>query len=279
MGNSFTKLNPKAKIFQELQLQQPKWWKLFSNDKELYIDIRKDNYINIYYYGGSLAKISYVNGFVAEIHQKYLGDKNPRRTTQEGKKIYEYDRINLSTITDIKISEIKNLIQSEYLRNIDNEKPAEKSIQGKIIKENSNYIDSEFQFNKDSEIGKLRIDLIELSDGILSFIELKVISDSRLRNDEIRNSKTPEIIEQMNKYKLFITKYESEILDHYNKLLKIKTSLGLTTKENIATLNKVPKLIIANTYKDMTTKKDKRISDIKMLLEKHTVNYEIIKWK
>ena len=63
-----------------------------------------------------------------------------------------------------------------------------------MIKGNSNYIDSEFQFNQDPEIGKLRIDLIELSGGVLSFVELKGISDSRLRNDSIRNPNTPEII-------------------------------------------------------------------------------------
>jgi len=69
MKGTFLSLNPKAKIFEEIKIQTPQWWNLLCNDKDLYVEIRKDNYINIYYYGGSLAKIYYLNGFVAKTHQ------------------------------------------------------------------------------------------------------------------------------------------------------------------------------------------------------------------
>jgi len=42
---SFSALNPKAKIFEEINNRQPNWWNLLCKDKELYIDFRKDNYI------------------------------------------------------------------------------------------------------------------------------------------------------------------------------------------------------------------------------------------
>ncbi len=275
---TFISLNPKAKIFDEIKIQQPKWWSLFINDNELYIEIRKDNYINVYYYGGSLAKIDYLNGFVAETHQKYLGDANPRRKTKNGKDVFNYDPLDLATLDKQKISEIKNRIKNDYLQQINAEKPAEKWIQGKMIKENQNYIDSEFQFNQDPEIGKLRIDLVELSNNILSFVELKGIFDNRLRNDVTRNSKVPEIIEQMNKYKLFINKYEDNIIEYYQKLIEIKNSLGLTTIDKTKIkLNKNPKLIIANTYSKKTIKREERICDIENLLGKNNVDYKITK--
>lgn len=210
--------------------------------------------------------------------KKYLGDNNPRGKTSKNKDKFEYDSIDLSNLDDRFIINLKNRIKSEYLRHIDNEKPAEKWIQGKLINENSNYIDSEFQYNQDIEIGKLRIDLIELSNGVLSFVELKGIFDPRLRNDKKRNSKTPEIIEQMNKYRLFINKYETEITDYHKKLIEIKQNLNLTNSFNTKfILNKTPKLIIADTYKKMSKQRAERINDIWKLLDQRNIVYEITK--
>ncbi|NEW79029.1 MAG: hypothetical protein GZ086_06290 [Gelidibacter sp.] len=280
MKGTFSTLNPKAKIFEELKIQQPNWWILFRDDKELYIDIRKDNYINVYHFGGSIAKIKYRGGFVAETHQKYLGDDIPRGKTLKGKDKFEYDSIDLLRLDGRLIADIKNRIKSEYLRNVGNEKPAEKWIQGKMINENLNYIDSEFQYNRDIEINNLRIDLIELSNGVLSFIELKGVFDSRLRNDKKRNTKTPEIIEQMAKYQLFINKYATDIKEYYKNLTEIKQNLRLTESLNTEfILNKTPKLIIADTYEKMTKQREERISDIRKLLDHNKIVYEMIKWK
>jgi hypothetical protein len=277
LKGTFLSLNPKARIFEEIRIQQPLWWTMLCGDKEMYVDIRKDNYINLYYFGGSVAKIDFNNGFLAETHQKYLGDDKPRGKTKKGVDKFSYDPIDLTLLNEDKIGDIKNRIKSDYLRHIDDEKPSEKWIQGKMIKENSKYIDSEFQFNQDNEIGKLRIDLIELSGGVLSFIELKGISDSRLRNDVNRNSKVPEIIEQMRKYQLFINKYEADIKVYYKTLIEIKQTLGLITIGNTALiLNKTPKLIIVDTYIKTTKRRDARINDIKKLLEFHNVDYQIV---
>tara|TARA_R110000868_G_scaffold410693_5_gene699836 strand:- start:13011 stop:13865 length:855 start_codon:yes stop_codon:yes gene_type:complete len=275
---SFSLLNPKEKIFEEIKTQMPNWWIQLRNDNELYIDIRKDNSINVYYFGGSIARIQFKNDFVAEIHQKYLGDLTPRGKTKKGKDKFEYDQINLSLLDKQSIEKIKERIKKEYLKNINNEKPAEKWIQGKLITEKSNYIDSEFQFNQNPKIGKLRIDLVELLSGELSFVELKGITDTRLRNDEKRNINVPEIIEQMEKYKLFIKLYENDIKQYYEKLLEIKQDLKLTTIiKTEFNVSKNPKLIIIDTYKKMTEKRKERIFDIKKLLENYGIDYVIKK--
>jgi hypothetical protein len=275
MGGTFLSLNPNAEIFEKIKILQPKWWILLREDTELYIDIRKDNYIDVYYFGGVVTKIDYKKGaFTAITHQKYLDDDKPRQITKQGRKKFEYDSIDLMKLTKKQIADIKEHIYKDYLRHIN----AEKWIQGKMIIENSNYIDSEFQFNKDVEIGKLRIDLIELYGGVLTFVELKGISDSRLMHDDNRNPKTPEIVEQMRKYQLFINKYEAEIIVYYKSLLEIKQNLGVTTlaiKQFI--LNKTPKLIIVDTYKKSTKRRSDRIYRIKELLENNKIAYEIVK--
>jgi len=272
----FSSLDPKSKLFEEIKIQNPKWWNLLREDEELYVEIRKDNSINVYFLGGSIARIVYKNGFVAKIHQKYLGDDKPRGKTKRGNDKFEYDKIDLSKLNELKIAEIKKRIKTDYIRHISGEKPSEKWIQDKIIKENPRYIDSEFQFNKDVKIGKLRIDLIELSDGVLSFVELKGVFDSRLRN-KAQSTSIPEIIQQMEKYRQFINTYEVNIVDYYKKLIEIKQSLGLTTIENNNfTFNKTPKLIIADTYVKRTPERIKRINDIKQLLDNNKIDYTII---
>ena len=66
-------LDTSAKLFEELKIQKPVWWTLLKNDDEIYIDIRKNNYINAYFFGGSIVKLEFKkNRFVGEIHQKYL---------------------------------------------------------------------------------------------------------------------------------------------------------------------------------------------------------------
>lgn len=271
-------LNPNANLFKKLAELKPEWWNMLVCDDELYIDIRKNNYINIYYYGGSIMKLQFKNDFLAETHQKYLGDYEPRGKTKKGSYKFEYDRIDLNTFNKDKLISIKEKIRTDYLKMINGENPAEKWIQGSMIMDNSFYLDSEFQFNSDPQIGNLRIDLIQYMNGTLTFVELKKITDSRLRNDEKRNTSVPEIIEQMKKYQLFVTRYEKDIIDYYKKLISIKNMLRINVTSNTQIeVNTNPKLIIANTYKQTTARRRERIQCIEKLLTDNSIDYKIDK--
>lgn len=289
---SLQSLDPSAKLFVELKKQNPVWWSLLCNDKEVYIHIRKDNYINAYYYGGSIFKLEYKRGeFVGEIHHKYyeelLPNSNPKKT---------YLRIDLNKFDKSTLEHIKKKISEEYSeRKVKNEGSemeehngySEKYIQGEMIINNPNIIDSEFQFNLDTEADKLRIDLTELSNGTLTFNELKLITDSRLRkgNNHSENSKIiktePEIIGQMKKYNNFITNNHSEIEEYYKKLLEIRESLGLNIGDSkLVNVSDKAKLTIINTYKQEILSKGKteRSEKIKEIHNKVEIDFEIINW-
>jgi len=272
MKGTFSSLHPNAEIFKYIDQDKPLWWKLFREDPDLHVEIRKDNYLNIYYLGGSIAKVAFKKKeFVAEIHHKYLDQKNPHNKT--------YLPLDLASLDREKLSRIKLKIEGN-LRERDYEHPSEKRIQGEMLLKNSNYIDSEFQYNQGSNNKKLRIDLVELNDKKLTFIELKGISDNRLRNDEKSNHKTPEIIEQMNTYKSFIETHKKDLLDYYTKLIKIKQNLRLLPVHDLEfKVNPIPKLIIVNTYKKSTSGREKRISAIIDLLTEACIDHEIINWK
>lgn len=70
---------------------------------------------------------------MAETHQKYLGDDEPRGKNKKGTDIFKYDQIDLANLNETYIADIKNHIKSDYLRHINDENPAEKWIQGKMI--------------------------------------------------------------------------------------------------------------------------------------------------
>lgn len=280
MKGTFESINPNATLFNQLKTQNPEWWKLFVSDNELYIDVRKDNYINIYYYGGCVARINYSIDFTAKIHQKYLGNSTSSRVNAKGKAVYEYSDLELNSLRIETLSKIKTRIKSEYLRNEGKENCAEKWLQGKIVNDNPNIIDTEFQYNRDSDIGKLRFDLAELNQGILTFIELKKINDNRLLKDPNRSADEPEIIDQMKRYSQFIIKYEKEIIGYYEKMVGIKESLGLKKIHNKnLKINLIPKLLIINTYKTEPNIRKDRINKIEQLLTRHNIDFSIEKMK
>ncbi|MFR9635358.1 MAG: hypothetical protein SNH55_02115 [Rikenellaceae bacterium] len=263
-------LNPNAKIYTEVVAQ--KWWKLFSEDNDIYIHIRKDNYISVYYYGGSIAKIEYKKGeIIAHINSAYLNERN------ENGQGYA-TLLNLRELDATKLESIKAQIRKEHLKSIEGESTAEKWMQGDLITTHPDeYIDSEFAYYNDTQIGKLRIDVVRLSNEVLKFVELKCIYNNELRNDETKTDNPAHILEQMNRYANFIAKYKDDLLRYYQTVCDIRYALGLQNKVEVLSIDPNPHLLIFDTYKRYTKRRYTRIEAIKTLLTTNNIEFEICK--
>lgn len=82
MDKNYFNLNEQAILFCNLN-KMPQWWKQVLADKELYVNIRKNDRVNVYYHGYSVMELTYKNrgnkGFNAKIHYKYLPDAGPNQ--------------------------------------------------------------------------------------------------------------------------------------------------------------------------------------------------------
>ena len=262
----FDALDEECRLWQELENNPPQCWKNILEDKALYVEIRKDNYVNVYYYGGNVALLRWTGGKItAETHRKYLGKPDETDLYQDCTEIlHSKEGLDL----------IKENIREEYHKLSKREKTDEQNrvytsnekwVQGELkLRFPKRYIDSEFAYR----IGKnnlIRFDLVELKGNELRFIEIKLITDSRLRS----NDKKPKIINQMTKYSDFIREHTEVLKDYYTKLLRIKKRIGLWNGETeIEHIALKPILLIVNTYKGILSKgRENRKNSIEELKE------------
>lgn len=257
MAITIDTLNPDARIFQELK-KNPSWWTRFKKDSSLYIEIRKDNQVNVYFEGGSVARIHYCSKqkkLQVFTHHKYLNESSSKsnlyvecsnslmKPTKKDSEILVCDEI---------ISKVKECYSQKHAVNgvVDKEKWSEKFIQGKLITHSAAvHLDSEFAYN--DATSQNRIDLISCDNGRITFVELKRIADGRMLH---KTDKSPEIVNQMNRYKAFISKYSAQLLAYYQKLYDIKLSLALPVpKVRPASINPEPHLLIFDNWTKETT--------------------------
>ncbi len=82
---SYFDLQVDAPFFKELHdlysSKENNWWQQILNDKELCVNVRAGNCIDVYYHGaGIVSKLEYVdNDFTCKIHKKFLHKENPMR--------------------------------------------------------------------------------------------------------------------------------------------------------------------------------------------------------
>lgn len=280
MAITFDILKPEAKIFQELK-KNPSWWARFKNDSSLYIEIRKDNQVNVYFEGGSVARIHYCSKhkkLQVFTHHKYLNLPAPskRNAYIECSGIIDEPKETNSEILvcDKVIERVKTCYSQKHAINgiVDKEKWSEKFIQGTLITQSSDFhLDSEFAYNDATD--KNRIDLIRCDKGVITFVELKRIADGRMLH---KTDESPEIVDQMNRYKDFITKYSVELLAYYQKLYDVKAELGLPVPQiRPSSINPEPHLLIFDNWTKETTGRKihrKRLIDI---LNREKINFSI----
>ena len=261
---TFETLNPKAPLFSELKSGKYAWWENIKKDPRLYIEIRKDNYINVYFEGGNVAKLEYRskdNTIQTSTHSKYLHGNGD-----------DYVECSLDKDLETIINNIPNMYSGK--KGYKKENLSEKYIQSQYIRNyHSNYIDSEFAYKDDSF--DIRIDLIECINGKLRFVELKTIDDSRMLK---RNDDNPEVVEQVKAYNKFIYEYEKEIIKYYDKIWTIKNELGLIIPEKRpSSLAKKPLLLIFNRWTKSTPRRGEHTSRMEEILRNNDndIDYKI----
>ena len=271
MPVTFDTLKTEARIFHELN-NNPHWWKQFKEDTSLYIEVRKDNQVNVYFEGGSIARIHYCSKnrrLQVCIHHKYLGIPKPA----DNNPYVEYsDKIG-SCLNDV-LDRVKTVYSQKGSIDgvVPKEKWSEKYIQGTLIVQSRQYhLDSEFAYI-DGETNN-RIDLVKCSDGMVTFVELKRMGDNRMLHE---TDATPEVVYQMNRYKQFIEKYSSQLLEYYQKLYDIKKILELPVPESRPVcINPIPELLIFDCWEKNTKGRDEHRRRLCEILLKEDVKFSI----
>ena len=271
MAVTFNTLNPNTPIFRELA-KELLWWKRFKDDPSLYIEIRKDNQVNVYFEGGSLARIHYCSKhkkLQIFTHHKYLGLPASSKSNS-----YIECSDFIGDVYEKVIERVKTFYSQKNCASgvVSKEKYGEKYIQGSlIVKSRSYHLDSEFAYiDKDCDI---RIDLIKCVDGEVTFVELKRMDDGRMLHE---TDAVPEVIFQMNRYKFFIEKYASQLLSYYQRVYDIKKSLDLPVpSKRPESINLTPELLIFDRWEKDTSRRKEHRRRLYEILSREGIKYYI----
>lgn len=219
------RLNVNNPLFKILALKPPKWWTELIKDKDIVVQIRKDNYIDVYYNGGNIIRRLVFDGrsFKGETHYKYI----PLESGGDNyvPYIFENDSIRYGKANIIKLGSFSRQSLQRIKEAIENYYPSgsEKAIQYDFVKNDPYFIDSEFEYSYSSG-GKnkiIRIDLVRM-DALLKkivFVEVKTMGDRRLLNDKITR--------QLSDYQEFVTNHKRALLVYYKKIIEIKKMLKI----------------------------------------------------
>ncbi|MBO4531846.1 MAG: hypothetical protein J5767_14545 [Paludibacteraceae bacterium] len=269
MGVTFDTLKPDATIFAALK-KCPEWWKRFKDDPSLYIEIRKDNQVNVYFEGGSLARIHYCSKhkkLQIFTHHKYLGSPASSKSNS-----YVECSDFIGDVYEKVIERVKTCYSQKNCANgvVSKEECGEKYIQGSlIVKSRSFHLDSEFAYiDKDCDI---RIDLIKCVNGVVTFVELKKMDDGRMLHE---TDAVPEVVFQMNRYKFFIEKYASQLLNYYQRVYDIKKSLDLPVpSKRPKSINLTPELLIFDRWEKGTSRRKEHRQRLYEILKREGIKY------
>ncbi len=214
----YFKLDVDAPLFEELS-KRPTWWQQILKDKDLYVNVRKENRVFVYFRGAAVIKELHIgrDGMVGRIDKEY---QKGWVVDRDSNHLFKVEEIvdNIKLIKD-------NIIDYYHGQAPKPELGSEKEIQGEYYI-NGEYLDTEFAFvDSDSEI--IRIDLITVTKGgMIEFVELKRISDGRLLKEK-GSSSSPEIIGQMEKYDEFIAGNAGRIKQYYENVQQAMEKIGV----------------------------------------------------
>ena len=272
MAKAFLKPDVEHKLFKELSEKKPVWWQNLVNDnKELYINIRQDNHINVYYNGGSLLNLEYRGLLKGRINFEYiplLKNKDYVPFT------FEHDHISLPEMKPLPLENfgksallaIKKRISKFYGPN------SEKGIQADFVLKNGSFIDTEFQpvSNRKIRFDLVWVDVTNVTRKKIFVVELKTIEDSRLMFDPdkvLEHETVGKIHGQLTKYYEFIRDQQSNIIAYYQAVFQIQKKLGILPKNlrNLGslegfTIEPWPILLVGDCTQDWINKNAERIN-------------------
>ncbi len=222
-----TKLKVDHRLFEKLAKNPPLWWKNLIADSDLYIDIRKDNYINVYHNGGSIMKLEGAEGYKAKIHFEYIPLEREKnylsfKFNNDAVTLEKHETISISNFGKGAVDKIKKRIRKFYPDN------SEKGIQGKYVVKNNNlkksigfFIDTEFQYDNK------RVDMVwvDLEKKKIVLVELKTVGDERLDIEKGQSQET--IDKQLKKYYDFARNNKKDLVQYYAKIYFIRKELGI----------------------------------------------------
>jgi len=240
------------------------WYKIV-NDNDLFIAIR-DGYLNVYYKGQSLCKLSYVKSCVkGETHKKYLGFSGKGYfSSKNGVISNENAKIKDLSETDSIKEYIEGYIGKEKLESY-----------AEILGNDINVIDVEITFVKDKVPNPIRkadyetssIDYLALKGDSLVFYEAKHFS-----NSEIRSRNTPKVFGQISRYEDALIEHENEILSTYEKVLQNLKDLNILNGLSLPIKLKIdysPRLIVFDV--PMGVAKDAHLNKLRMKFAKRLI--------
>lgn len=264
------------KMFKSSDSGNATWEQLKKNllaDKNVYWDVRKDNYINAYFEGANLMCLHYCSKhkeMQAKIHEKYL-------VGGEGKQYKDLIKwLDGKNVSD-ELDKIKSNIKRVYTQKNgdDKEKWSESFIKSQYILNNrSCCIDSEFGYNDADSQTNIRIDVVKCINGEIKFIEIKRLGDNRMLKE---TDESPKVVTQLNDYSKFIKDNKNAILKYYQNLWTIKKDLGILPKgmSQPTKINVVPELYIFNQWVKEHPKRDNRKKRIEEILQREKISYII----
>lgn len=255
------------------------FWERLKQDPDIYMEIRKNNVVDAYYYGAKIAEITYneSSGKIdAKCHRLYIGE-----TSTPGN---QYVSCVKHLQTSSKLNVLKKNALTYYVKTPEGEDTSEKRIQGRLRLDNDHiYIDSEFEHQLEHGTkNTIRFDLVSIKNNELRIVELKRLCDNRLLTSDIINH-PPEILTQISNYEDFIATNSFALIQYYEVMATIRRQLGLSVPTGFnerkpLTINPKPLLIIKNLYQynKMNKQRHHRISQIKSLLSDNNIEFEIL---
>ncbi|MDE0029245.1 MAG: hypothetical protein OXU42_07590 [Deltaproteobacteria bacterium] len=196
------------------------WWRAFVDDRELFVAIR-DNRLNVYYHGCSLAEIWCEAGaVVGRTHYKYLlrpSVDDPYVGFVDGAYRFPEDASSLFVESPKEVKDIKRAANA-YVGE-------EKAGVQRVIDVNPNILDVEIGFGlprtAETRPSAPRVDFaaLQVSDdgATVVFFEAKRFANRDLRAEKGR---TPRVIEQIREYSALLDQNRARIVDRYRHVCR-----------------------------------------------------------